>query len=94
MPEGNHDMTPRHDDDSHVESLDRLCRLTPNPERAARVRARCRIGLERRRSRQLPAFTTIARASRLLAPAIVAGFCLLYVAALLTTTLRLEGILR
>jgi hypothetical protein len=50
--------------------------------------------LERRGSRQLPALTMIARASRLLAPAIVAGFCLLYVAALLTTTLRLEGILR
>jgi hypothetical protein len=34
------------------------------------------------------------RRARLLAPAIVGGFCVLYVVALVATTLHLEGVLR
>ena len=72
-------------DSSHevsADSLKGLMPLTPNADRSERVRARCRMQLKRNGRRSV------------LAPAVVGGFCLLYVAALVITTLRLEGVLR
>ena len=84
-------------DDPHVAaatSLDRLLRLTPDPDRAERVRVRCRTRLARSRRRTGRMAAITGRPSSLLTPAVVAGCCVLYVVALAITTLRLEGILR
>jgi hypothetical protein len=79
--------------DTSADSLKRLMPLTPDADRGERVRVRCRMQLERNGRRR--ARTAVIRefTSRVLAPVIVGGFCLLYVAALVVTTLRLEGIL-
>ena len=71
-----------------------LIPLTPDPDRRERVRLRCRMQLERDGRRRNRATKLIGFTARVLAPAIVGGFCLVYVAALLATTLRLEGILQ
>jgi hypothetical protein len=64
-----------------MDSLKQLVTLVPDPDRSKRVRARCRLQLERNQQ-------------RVLAPALVGGVCLLYTAALVMTTLRLEGVLQ
>lgn len=81
-------------DAASVGSLETLLRLAPDPERARRVRVRCRTRLQRsqRRPARLPGAT--GRASRLLTAVVVGGFCVIYAAALVATTLRLEEILR
>jgi hypothetical protein len=68
-----------------MDSLNRLTPLTPDADRSERVRVRCRVQLERNGRR---------RAARVLAPAVVGGVCLLYAAAFVITTLRLEGVLQ
>jgi hypothetical protein len=68
-----------------MDSLTQLMPLTPDQERSERVRARCRMQFERRARRRRP---------HVLAPAVVGGVCLLYTAALVFTTLRLEGVLQ
>jgi hypothetical protein len=80
--------------DTSADSLKRLMPLTPDADRGERVLVRCRKQLERNGRRR--ARTTAVRGftSRVLAPVIVGGFCLLYVAALMVTTLRLEGVLQ
>jgi hypothetical protein len=65
--------------------------LTPDPERAERVRVKCRAELARsRREARTP--VTMGLAWRVLAPVVVGAFCVLYVAILVATTLRLERI--
>lgn len=77
--------------DAGAESLKELTALAPDPERAERVRARCRARLERRRRR--PARTVaIGVASRVLVPVVLGAFCVLYVAGLVATTLRFQGV--
>ena len=66
-----------------MDSLKRLMPLTPDPDRSERVRMRCCRQLKRN------GFT-----ARVLAPAVVGGVCLVYTAALVITTLRLEGVLQ
>lgn len=83
-------------DDSHdasADSLARLMSLMPDPDRAERVRERCRLQLGRnpRREARIAAITGFAW--RVLAPVVVGAFCILYVAMLVATTLRLEGII-
>jgi hypothetical protein len=81
-------------DDSHdagAASLKRLMPLTPDPGRTAGVRLRCRTQLGRRR-RRARIVVTAGFAVRVLAPALLGAFCLLYVAAFVATTLRLEGV--
>lgn len=75
-------MTCHDAHDASADGLDRLMTLMPDPERAERVRARCRGKLVRSRR----------RASRVLGPVVVGAFCVFYVAALVATTLRLEAI--
>jgi hypothetical protein len=73
------------------DSLDRLMALAPDPDRAERVRVRCRTQLGR--SRRRAAHTAVTGfAWRVLAPVVVGAFCVLYVAVLVATTLRFEGV--
>lgn len=74
-------------------SLAGLQRLAPDADRAERVRARCRARLERRQQRPARATAMTGGAWGLLAPAVVAVFCVVYVITLMATTLHLEGIL-
>jgi hypothetical protein len=78
--------------EANADGLDRLMALTPDPDRAEQVRARCRGRLVRRR-RRAPRAAEITRfASRVLPPVVVGAFCVFYVAALVATTLRLQDI--
>jgi len=76
-----------------VEGLTRLMPLTPDPGRTEGVRMRCREQLERRTRRLKRTSALAGFTSRVRAPVLVGGFCLLYVAALVATTLRFEGVL-
>lgn len=87
-------MTPRDAHDAGVAGLGELLRLIPDPERAERVRLRCRARLARSRRRTARRAAIGERAFRSLAPVVVGGVCVLYVIALVATTLRLEGVLR
>jgi len=75
-----------------AESLERLMPLAPDPDRTERVRVRCRtrIGRSRRRTARTAVITGFTW--RLLAPVVVGAFCLLYVAALVATTLRVQDV--
>lgn len=85
-------MTSNDTCDASLEKLERLQSLAPDPRRAERVRARCRTQLARSRRRTARTAVMTGFARRVLAPVVVGGFCVLYVAALLTTTLRLYGV--
>jgi hypothetical protein len=87
-------MTSYDAHDASAARLDGLLRLAPDPDRAERVRARCRTRLERSERRHARADAITGRARRLLAPAIVGGFCVVYVVAFVATALRLEELLR
>jgi predicted short-subunit dehydrogenase-like oxidoreductase (DUF2520 family) len=81
--------------DAHAagaDSLDRLRALAPDPDRAERVRMRCRAQLGRSRRRAARTAETTGFAWRVLAPVVVGAFCVLYVVVLVATTLRLEGV--
>ena len=67
-----------------------LTPIAPDACRARRTRQLCRERLTRRQHRR----ARNASALRTLAPVIVGLYCLLYAAALVTTTLRLEGLAR
>jgi hypothetical protein len=79
--------------DTSADSLKRLMPLTPDPDRSERVRVRCRMQLERNGRNRARTAVIRGFTSRVLAPAVIGGFCLLYVVALVATTLRLEGVL-
>jgi hypothetical protein len=78
--------------DATADSLGRLMALAPDPDRAERVRVRCRTQLGRSRRRAARTAVVSGFARRVLAPAIVGAFCVLYVAVLVATTLRFEGV--
>ncbi len=84
-------MTSRDSHDTSAESLKALMRLAPDPDRAERVRVRCRTQLERSRRRASRTAAITGFAWQVLAPAFVGGFCVFYVALLVVTTLRLQG---
>ena len=85
-------MTFHDSHDASVESLERLTALAPDPDRAARLRLRCRTQLGRSPRRAAPTVAIPGFVWRALAPLVVGGFCVLYVALLVATTLRLEGV--
>ena len=85
-------MTSPDSHDADVESLERLTILTPDPERAARVRARCRGQLERCRRRSAHTAAVTEFASRVFVPVVLGAFCVFYVVVLVATTLRLQGV--
>ena len=78
--------------DASLERLERLQSLAPDSKRTERVRVRCRIQLGRNRQRTPHSAVITGFARRVLAPVVVGGFCVLYFAALMTTTLRLHGV--
>jgi hypothetical protein len=72
------------DDEAAVRRLlSNLPGAKPDAVRAMRVRARCGVELERR----------IPRGATYLEPAIVGGFCVVYLAGVIALALRFEGIL-
>jgi len=85
-------MTAHDSHDASAESLERLTPLAPDPDRAERVRARCRTELRRNRRRAARTAVITGFAWHVLAPVAVGGFCVLYIALLVATTLRLQGI--
>ena len=78
---------------SSVHELERLPALAPRPGRTERVRMRCRAELDRRSKRRERRDAIAVFGRRVVAPAIVAGFCLLYVVALVLTALQSGRIL-
>jgi anti-sigma-K factor RskA len=85
-------MTSYDSDDASPDSLGRLMALAPDPDRAERVRVRCRTELGRSRRRAARTAVVSGFGWRVLAPAIVGAVCVLYVAVLVATTLRIEGV--
>jgi hypothetical protein len=83
-------MRPDAADDVTRERLGHVSRLMPDQDRAERLRLKCRKRLERGRRQEAPAAMMMGLSWRLVMP-VVGGFCVLYVVALVATTLRLEG---
>lgn len=85
-------MTSYDTHDASLERLERLQSLAADPRRAERVRARCRARLSRSRQSTTRTAETNGFARRVLAAVVVGGLCILYVASLVTTTLRFQGV--
>jgi hypothetical protein len=85
-------MTPNESYDAGAESVMPLTALTPDPDRAELVRLRCRTQLARRRQRAERSVAAAGFAWRVVAPIVLGGFCVIYVALLVATTLHLEGV--
>jgi hypothetical protein len=85
-------MTAYDAHDASADSSLRLTALAPDPDRAERVRVRCRAQLGRSRRRAVRTAVITGFAWRVLAPVVVGAFCVLYAAGLVATTLRLEGV--
>jgi hypothetical protein len=85
-------MTPNESHDAGTESVVQLTTLTPDLERAERVRLRCRAQLGRRQQRAARSAAIASFAWHVLAPVVVGGFCVLYVMLVVVTTLHLEGV--
>ena len=85
-------MTSYDSHDANLEALKRLQFLTPDSGRVDRLRIRCRTQLGRGRVRPKRTDVSTGFARRVLVPVVAGGFCVLYIAALVTTTLRLHGV--
>lgn len=85
-------MTSDDAHDASAESLKGLMALAPDPDRAERVRVRCRTHLERGRRRAARTAVITGFAWHVLAPVVVGSFCVVYVVLLVATTLRLQGV--
>jgi hypothetical protein len=79
--------------DQTLELLARLEPLSPDPRRSVQVQARCRAQLARSRKRQATIDRMSEAGQRLLASAAI-GFCLIYLAALVATTVRVHLLLK
>jgi hypothetical protein len=86
-------MTPAHTDEPMMRNLGRLRPLVPDPSHAERVRASCHAQLGRRRRRREHVAGLAESTRRVFAPAVLGGVCVLYVAALVGTVLRLRGVI-
>ena len=71
------------DDDPVLRRVRRLTVLSSDEQRAGRLRARCRARLARR----------APRPSRQFGPAVLTGFCLLYLSAIVHDMLQLRNLL-
>ena len=71
------------EDDPILRQVSRLTVLTPNEGRTNRLRARCRARLA----------PPAPEKERRVAPALFAGFCLLYLSAIIHDVLQLRGFL-
>jgi hypothetical protein len=79
--------------DSIDRSLEHLRKLAPDRDRADRVRAKLRTELVRREARARRGARRWDAVQRLLAPVLVGGLCVLYLAAVVGNALRLNGVL-
>ena len=70
-------------DEAIERRLERLPRLAPDANRAARVKARCRAQVERRLQRQARREAVVDFTVHVLAPAAVGGVCVVWVATLI-----------
>ena len=70
-------------------NLGRLSAISPDPAGAERVRSRCRAELTRRRYRAERTARRRILSRRVLAPAFVGGFCLLYLSAVVYDVMQL-----
>ena len=77
--------------DANADTLE-LMTLTPDLDRAERVRAKCRAQLGRYTRRLARRAEMTKSAWHVLAPALVGAFCVFYITALVATTIRLEDI--
>ena len=84
-------MTSCDSDEANAEGLEWLVALAPDPDRAERVRVRCRTQLGRSQRRAARTAAISGFAWHVLAPIVVGGFCVLYLALLVATTVRLQG---
>lgn len=82
---------PDADPERVLEQLAALPLLTPDPLRAAHVRARCLSRLARGRREPEHVAGTPGFGRRVLAPAIVLVLCALYLASLVSTALHLRA---
>jgi hypothetical protein len=73
--------------------LARLPMATPDASRSERVRARCHTVLTRRQRRAMRAGNRARPAPRALELALVGGFCVCYLSAVILEALWLRGIL-
>jgi hypothetical protein len=86
-------MTSHDFHDASAEPV-RLLPLAPDPGRAERVRLRCRAELGQSRRRAARRAVIAGFTWHLLAPAVVGGFCVFYVVALVATTVTLQDVFR
>jgi hypothetical protein len=86
-------MTSESARDARADSLRELTPLAPDADRAERVRMTCRALLDRHQRRRARTAEIAGFAWRVLAPAVVGAFCVLYAAMLVAMTLRFEGFL-
>lgn len=73
--------------------LSRLPMATPDASRSERVRARCHTVLARRQRKAMHAGNRASQAPRALELALVGGFCVCYVSAVILEALWVGGIL-
>ena len=85
-------MTSDDNHDSGAVNLRRLTALAPESGRAERVRAKCRTQLEQGRHGKRSTALATEFAWRVLAPIVVGVFCAFYIAVLVATTIRFEGL--
>jgi hypothetical protein len=85
-------MTSYDAHDASADSLDQLMALAPDPNRAVRVRARCRTQLSRSQRRAARTALITEFGWRVLAPVVVGTVGVFYAVVLVATTLRLQGI--
>ena len=85
-------MMPRDPRHESGDGLEWLMTLTPDPERAERLRARCRTQLGRSQRRAARRAGISGSVWHVIAPVVVGGFCVVYVALLVVMTLRLRGV--
>ena len=84
-------MTPDESRDPVLIGLGRFGTLTPDPRRSERVRARCHSMLTRRHQRAARAARGVNVARRVIEPALVGGFGLIYLSAMIFDVL-LRGV--
>jgi hypothetical protein len=81
------------DNETVLRILSRLPMATPDASRSERVRGRCHTVLARRQRRAMRAGNRARRAPRALELALIGGFCVCYVSAVILEALWARGIL-
>ena len=86
-------MTSDNTNGSTLGILSRLPAAVPDASRSERVRARCHDVLARQRRREARSRDSVRLAPRLIETALVGGFCLCYVSAVILEALWSQGLL-